>query len=481
VSKAVRVVTNEASNGAAEGFARSKALSLLNSGAKNLTQNLTYYDAKIRISIRGGQAFIYISEQDRELWADFTVPISVDGTYRFYIGSKLSNIKEYSTPALEEALRTGKRNSRFNSIYGVVTFRDTSYVIAIRDRISTSQPGGLDIGCVYGEGKKQTFFPMYWPGADDNDGVGPRICKYEAETTAGAEEINKGVIFFGKNQLPFNRVEIVSRTILEKDMPFGEELKILFDWRVGFSNPFFITVGGYMIQRKVTPDSIIGFIISHQSNTVPQSFPDPLKVFICRAGGGLQGIVSLEPILPETQLTRRYLVSVSTNINDDVAVIIARDRIAQNVSKVVTVNMKTQAIANVATINSQGFVSTAVLGPGIFLVYTDLKTVTLHSETIPIVFSDEGRQSIMIAPLTSRAQYRLEMIVTRQINPDVPESSAEIYLSVNSPFNARETVWYKGAYSIGDPAINFSEIKGPSVITERPSDISRFTTYLGKK
>jgi hypothetical protein len=472
VSKIVRVVSNESANGAAEGFARSKALSLLNSGLHNISQVLKFQNSEIRISVRSGVAYIYISGEDG-FWADLTIPISVNGTYRFYIGSKLSNIKEYSTPELEEALRVGKRDFRFNAIYGVRSFRDTSYVISIRDRISTSLPGGFDIGNVYGENKKHTFFSIYWPEED-----APSISKYEE---GEGEELRRGVIFFGRNQLFLNTFEFVSRTIFEENMPFGEELKILFNWRVGFAIPSFISQQGQIAQRKVTPDSIIGFILAHQPNTVPQSSPDSLKVFICRAGGGLQGIVSLEPLLPETGQSRRYLVIVSGYINDETAVIIARDTLSLEICKVVTVNMKTQAIADVATIRSRGLVTTAVLGPGIFLVYTDLKSVTSVSEMIPIVFSDEGRQSIMIAPLTSRAQYRLEIIVTRQINPDVPESTAEIYLSVSNPFNARETVWYKGTYSLGDPAINFSEIKGPSVITERPSDISRFTTYLGKK
>jgi hypothetical protein len=473
VSKAVRVVTNEASNGAAEGFARSKALSLLNSGAKNLTQNLTYFDAKIRISIRGGQAFIYISEQDRELWADFTLPASVNGAYRFYIGSKLSSIKEYSTPELEEALRVGKRDSRFNAIYGVRSFRDTSYVISIRDRISTSLPGGFDIGNVYGENKKHTFFSVYWP--EDNV---PSISKYEE---GEGEEVRRGVIFFGRNQLFPSTFEFVSRTILEENMPYGEEIKILFNWRVGYAIPSFISEQGQIAQRKVTPDSIIGFILAHQPNTVPQSSPDPLKVFICKAIGGLQGIVSLESLLPETGLTRRYFVSSTGYIGDETAVIVARDQQTLNNYRVITINMKTQAIATVATVNSQGSVTFAVLGPGIFLVYTWQKTVSSSLGSIPIVFSDEGRQSTIIAPITARSFYRLEIIVTRQINPEVPESSAEVYLSESNPFNANETVWYKGAYSLGDSAIRFTETKGPSVITEIPTQISRNTTYLGKK
>ena len=74
MSKIVRVVSNESANGAAEGFARSKALSLLNSGAKHLSQVLYLNGARIEISIRGGQAYVRIYDDKFEWigWPEIT-------------------------------------------------------------------------------------------------------------------------------------------------------------------------------------------------------------------------------------------------------------------------------------------------------------------------------------------------------------------------------------------------------------------------
>ena len=476
MSKIVRVVSNESANGAAEGFARSKALSLLNSGAKNLTQNIKFQDLDIRISVRGGQAYVYITGEDSPLWAAVAIPSSITGQdFVFGLGKTITSIKKYLTSSLETAIQVGiPPGPSNNPFYMLDAFGDNTYAVSIRHNASTN----IFIGSVYGEGKKQQWFAIEWAGGFDSTYNPPNVTKYE-------EDGRQGVSFFGMNYInSASQWSLVSRIAFLDTMPAEEAPRVLYNWRFGFEEAVDRPRYTELTPSKCFRDTPVGFLINNIDITTSifgEHSTEPLKIFIVNAGGGLRTVVSLASVLPAQRNGRyNYQTDGAWYIGSNTYAITGRQRFSASDSGlfysrfVLVFNLNTQAVVvksdiqNTPTSTFDPFTYCVAIGPGVFIAYTKRQ----YDADPPRVYSNYG---LSVSPLAIFVGVGFEsqtLLCTKFLDPTSSGSRAELYLQAVS-FAGEEFI-FEGTYGIGDVAINFT------LLEQKPIEYND-VEYLGKK
>jgi hypothetical protein len=474
VSKIVRVVSNESANGAAEGFARSKALSLLNSGAINISQVLYLNSARIEINVRGGQAYVRIFDED-VLWAAIASPSRTTGQgFEFGLGKTITSIKKYLTSSLETAIQVGiPPGPSNNPFYMLDAFGDNTYAVSIRHNASTN----IFIGSVYGEGKKQQWFAIEWAGGFDSTYNPPNVTKYE-------EDGRQGVSFFGMNYInSATQWSVVSRIAFRDTMPAEEAPRVLFNWRLGFEDPVDRPRYMELTPSKCFSDTPVGFLINNIdistliSGTLSK---EPLTVFIANAGGGLRTVISLAGVLPAQRNGRyNYQSDGAWYIGANTYAITGRQRVYVDENSyvvrrfVLVFNLDAEAVVVKAdtphppTGVFDPFAYCVAIGPGAFIVYTGRQ----FELDPPRVYSNYGLSinPISIFPTVGFEDQFLQC--TKFLDPTNPNSQAELYLRAVT-FGGEEYK-YKGTYVLGDAAIDFT------LIEQKPREYNTIT-FLGK-
>jgi hypothetical protein len=518
VSKIVRVVSNESANGAAEGFARSKALSLLNSGAKNISQVLYLNSARIEINVRGGQAYVRIFD-DEDLWIHITrvSPALVSNpaeNIRYYSGKTATALKKKNSRAVKQAIEYYIQQA---SIYGSNALFDTRLITdgggralkVLEVRANTLADGItiVQVGKVIYSLNWVNFVPSWGPrrlGFLKDGTLGP-------STKSGVFEIFGGQIVGQTGFFISSRVLYIEDNFLVDDFYRGAPITSMFNpFNDGDPLPLSQSRFRPLIPATVSENTVSGGIIYSDSldSTSPpiigrfKFFGDftpvgPItelrpsnarvgstKVIYIYAGvrtvyvGGGVHIVRMfrqDYFLVyddgDLRLYRRDSTEIILAISIQSLNVLSKIELPQVFDPSVIISSSFGIFGRFISYTDVEF---AVLGPGIVLVYDIMPRE--GARIPPYIISNSGQSYTAIPELAPQGDFKVEVDVWKLIDLSTPLEPARLYVHVIDRASLIATS-YEGEYSIIGGSLDLKPVE----LDSDPFDGDPVTPrYLGK-